>query len=130
MPPHPCTNPLFINSQRFKKMLVWDTFGYLTSQNHVETKQSSANLFTLTTASTYHPPQLVPTDLKRAQTGHHCHDQLLLYYHTALGNLNTLQISQTYANIESLMVHCYRENGTSFYKTMATRIIFIFPFLN
>ncbi|CAH1092567.1 hypothetical protein NTG1052_950008 [Candidatus Nitrotoga sp. 1052] len=33
-------------------------------------------------------------------------------------------------NIESLTVHCYQADATSFYKTMETRIIFMFPFLN
>lgn len=42
---------MFINSQRFNKMLVYDTFEYLTSKIIGETKQSSANLFTLTTPS-------------------------------------------------------------------------------
>lgn len=49
------------------------------------------------------PSQLVPANLKRAQTEHHhCHNQSLVYYHNALGNPNTLQIHRSMSALKML----------------------------
>ena len=91
---------MFIDSQRFKKMLVCDTFEYLTST--IMGKPSKAVLIcSPQQLPLVSPAQRIPADLKII----YCHDQTLLYYHNALGNLNTLQISRAYANIQSVSQH-------------------------